>query len=88
MMTFGFGGFGMLFGFLFWIVIAGLIVWALAQALPRITASNNGTTYPTTPSGTNNAPQDAFALEILKQRFARGEITREEYEAMRQELAV
>ncbi len=86
MMAFGFGGFGMLFGFLFWIVIAGLIVWALAQALPRVTASNNGASIPTT--HTNDASQDVFALEILKQRFARGEITREEYEAMRQELAV
>ncbi len=83
MMAFGFGGFGMLFGFLFWIVIAGLIVWALAQALPRVTASNNGSSISPV-----NTSQDDFALEILKQRFARGEITREEYEAMRQELAV
>ena len=83
MMAFGFGGFGMLFGFLFWIVIAGLIVWALAQALPKVTASNNNTNLTSV-----TRSQDDFTVEILKQRFARGEITREEFEAMRQELAV
>jgi len=82
MMTFGFGGFGMLFGFLFWIVIAGLIVWALAQALPRLTALNTGSHTSAT------APKDDFALEILKQRFAKGEITREEYDDMRLNLTV
>jgi putative membrane protein len=83
MMAFGFGGFGMLFAFLFWIVIAGLIVWALAQALPRLTASNSGASHTSA-----NAPQDNFALEILKQRFAKGEITREEYDDMRLNLTV
>ncbi len=81
MMAFGFGGFGMLFGFLFWIVIAGLIVWALAQAIPRLTTPNAGTHSSAT------ASKDDFALEILKQRFAKGEITREEYDDMRLNLS-
>ncbi len=31
-------------------------------------------------------PPDASAMEILKKRYARGEITREQYEQMRRDL--
>ena len=83
MMTFGFGGFGMLFSFLFWIIIAGFVVWALAQALSRSSAPHGGSDISSIATS-----QSDFTLEILKQRFAKGEITREEFESMRQELAV
>ena len=82
MMAFGFGGFGMLFGFLFWIAIAGLIVWAISQMLARTSTAPRDGRYSSPPT------QNDFALEILKQRFVRGEISREEFEAMRQDLAV
>ena len=83
MMTFGFGGFGMLFGFLFWIILAGFIVWGLAQLFSRTSTAHDNPLL----SSTATSSED-FTLDILKQRFARGEITREEFESIRQDLAV
>lgn len=82
MMAFGFGGFGMLFMLLFWILVAGLVVWALAQFLP-------GVTQRTTTSGaiTSVSRQDS-ALDVLRQRYARGELSKAEYDDMRRELAI
>lgn len=71
---YGFGWLAMLF---FWaLLIGGLIVlglWAFRHALPAGPAAGPGT---------------GRALEILKERYARGEITREQYEQMRRELEV
>ncbi len=82
MMAFGFGGFGMLFMLLFWILVAGLVVWALAQFLPEVAerTSANG-------SITSDSWQDS-ALDVLQQRYARGELSKAEYDDMRRELAV
>ncbi len=70
------GGFGLLFMALFWLlVIAGVVVvvvW-LAGA-----ARNAGTR-------TGAAGMD-HALEVLRERYARGEITLEQYEQIRHEL--
>ena len=70
----GFGGLGILFMLIFWVVVIGLGVWLLANLFPKIS--------------TNTSPQNApdSPVEILKRRYARGEISREEYERMRQEL--
>jgi putative membrane protein len=81
MMAFGFGGFGMLFMLLFWILVAGLVVWALAQFLPGVAdrTSTNGAI-------TSGFRQDS-ALDVLRQRYARGELSKAEYDDMRRELA-
>lgn len=81
MMAFGFGGFGMLFILLFLIIVVGLVVWALAQFLPRI--AGGATTNGATASG----PSQDSALDVLRQRYARGEISKAEYDDMRRELA-
>ncbi len=70
----GFGGFGFIFMALFWIVIIGAGIWLLSNLFPK----NNGT--PSRPS------DNETALDILKQRYARGELTKEEYESMRHDL--
>lgn len=58
----------------FWVLIivgiVALVAWLFRSAGPLVTA-------PARPS---------TALEILKERYARGEITREQYEQMRQEI--
>ena len=81
MMAFGFGGFGMLFTLLFWLLIAAVIVWALAQALPRMTER----TSPRRPESAQLTQNDA--LEVLRQRYARGELSKEDYETMRKDLS-
>jgi putative membrane protein len=67
------GGLGM---FLFWGLIIGLVVW-LVVTLTR--------------SGQGNAPHGAqpdSALETLRRRLAAGEITPQEFDALRQKLGV
>ncbi len=75
-------GFGFPFMALFWILLIGLGVWAVVRL-----ASNASNASSHNQDATMISRQDA-ALEVLKQRYARGEITKSEYEAMRQDLMV
>ena len=62
----------MMFGMVFfWIALLGLAVWALRTLFPSHLDL----------SGTSQKP-----LEILAHRYARGEITRTEYEAAKRDL--
>ncbi len=70
---FGFGG---IFTILFWVVIIGLGVWLVS----RLTSNANSQ------SPSNSATSPESALDILKKRYARGEITQEQYEAMRRDV--
>ncbi len=65
MMWHGTMGFGWVF-WIFWILIAVVIIWLMAYVLK--------TNHPVEGSRENRA------LEILKERFARGEIDEEEYD--------
>ncbi len=65
----------MLFGLLIFVGIILLAVWAIA----RWTGSER--LRPSNPSGSQEDP-----LTILQRRYARGEITREEYERIRSDL--
>lgn len=65
---FGFGWVWMLVGTLFWIVVLGLVVWAVVRLFP----SRREQTTP---------------LDILKERYARGEITQAEFEQARRALS-
>lgn len=70
----GWGGIAMILGSLFWIALLALIVLVIVRLWPG--------------SGTfqSSAPREDEALSILRQRYARGEIDREEYEQKRQDL--
>ncbi len=63
---------------LFWGAIIGFIVWAI-QALTRRESSQTQRSQP-------GAPQPA-ALDIAEERYARGDITREEFEQIKRDLA-
>ena len=69
----GFGGFGMIFGFIFFVAIVigviFLIVWLVRRSGYNITDKTS-----------------AHSLEILKERYAKGELTKEQYEIMKKEL--
>lgn len=64
-------GWWMLFGSVWFIVFWGFVIWLFARVLGK--------------PGSNGTREDT-ALEILKRRYARGEITKEEYEAMRRDI--
>ena len=68
----GFGWFVPVFGIFFW----GLIIWGIV-ALIRFLVSSNRTPSPV---------RTASAIDILKNRYARGEIGREEFEDKKKDL--
>lgn len=71
----GFGILGLLFMLVFWGGLILLAVW-LVRAL---FSSNSGRDL-------NAGGKDQNARQILDQRYARGEISREQYEIMKQDL--
>ncbi len=71
----GMGWGGMWFGWIIWLVIIGGIVWAV------VTIVNNNNR-----KQQNYFPREEDSLEILKKRYARGEINREQFEQMKQDL--
>ena len=68
------GGFGMGFGWIVPLAVLGLLVWA-AFSLSRLSRSRDGH------KGENQA------LDVLKERYARGDLTREEFEHMKRDIA-
>ena len=74
---FGFGGILMV---IFWVAVIGLAVWLLSLLFPRATHSISSSG----PAQLANLP--ASAAEILKQRYARGEISKEQFEQMRRDV--
>ena len=64
---FGFGILPMFFVMFFWIVIAGLVVFLIV----KLAGGTSGHKVP-----------KSDAEEILKQRYARGELTKEQYDEM------
>ena len=71
----GFGILGLLFMLVFWGGLILLAVW-LVRAL---FSSNSGRDL-------NAGGKDQNARQILDQRYARGEISREQYEIMKQDI--
>lgn len=59
----------------FWLVLLGLIIWAVVRLLPARGGSRG------------SRPEQDTPEEILDRRFARGEIDLETYQAQRSALA-
>lgn len=77
--SFGMGGYGMMgfgmgFGWIFMVLFWGALIWLV------VTLVNQSQSH------TNRGRKDESATEILKKRYAKGEITKKEYEEMRKEL--
>ena len=82
MIGFGFGGFGMFLMILFWILLIAAAIWFVARLFPQIAGQP--------PSGTSSTRDltPPTPGDILKERYARGEISKEQYDEMRRTLAV
>ena len=79
-MMMGFGGFNVILMILFWVVIVLIAVWLVGRLFPQFT----GFTAPPS-SGKRSEPAES-PMEILKQRYARGELNQAEYDEMRHKL--
>ncbi len=64
----GWGGMG--FGIIFWIAILALVIWAVVWFVRS---------SPYAPGRLPPADRRSSGLEVLEERYARGEISREEY---------
>ena len=82
MMTHGVrGGFGsMLFMPVLGIIILGLVIWAVVAAFHESGDSNE------TNHSDRSFHKEDSPIDILKKRYARGEIDKEEYEAKKKDL--
>lgn len=80
MMGFGFFGIGMLLMVLFWVLIIGGAVWLVVM----LARGSQGQSAPRAlmPS----APSGQTPLDILKERYAKGEITQDQFEEMKRSL--
>ena len=65
-------GWWMVFGMLWMVVFWGAIIWAIVWGVSRV--------------GGHDHPSAESPLEIAKRRYARGEITKEQYEQLRGDL--
>lgn len=72
----GFGGWGMGLGFIFMLLFWGLIILGIVALIRWLM----------TQSFPYHSPRDKSPLEILQERYARGEIGREEYEQKKRDL--
>ena len=68
--------FGMVWMALFWAVLIGLAVWLVQALFPRTGGASRQVVR-----------QPGDANEILDRRYARGEISREEYDLMKDTLS-
>ena len=69
----GIGGIGMGWGWILGLIVIVAIVWLVVRS--------------TNQAGNPNTTNSKSALDILKERYARGEIDKEEYEEKKKDLS-
>lgn len=74
MMNWGNYGWGMGFGWIYMIIFWALVILGIVYVVKLASRGPKG------------ADKEESALDILKKRYAKGEITKEEYERMKEDL--
>ena len=69
---YGMMGFGMGFGFIFMLLFLGVVIWLIATLI-NLPQSNK--------------KDDSDPFTILKKRFAKGKITKKQFEEMKKEIS-
>lgn len=67
-------GFGWIFMLLFW----GLVIWAIIYLAQNISRTNRRSDH--------KDSHDDRSMNIIKERYARGEISKEEFDKMKKDL--
>jgi putative membrane protein len=86
----GIGGHGMggpfmaLFGFLFFLLVVALVAWLIVTLVRRGRHYHRAAAAPESAAA---LPKADDPLEVLRMRYARGEVTKEQYDAIREDLA-
>jgi putative membrane protein len=80
---FGFGWGGMIFGGLLMLLFWGVVIALIVLAVRALSRPGSG---PVAPSAGSPGQARDPALEILRERYARGEISKDEFNSMRQDL--
>jgi putative membrane protein len=75
-MDWGFGGGWMVLGSIFFIVFWGAIIWLIVWGVRTITSRSGG-----------GQSSGKSALDIAKERYARGEISKAEFEQIKKDLS-
>lgn len=82
----GFGVWGLLFSAVIWIGLIALGIWLLARLFPTGGGNHSGRLNRGQQPG--RVDRQETALEILQKRYARGELSKEEYETIRHDLTL
>ena len=69
-------GWWMLMGGLWMLLFWGLVIWLIVWAIRKVSNTGKG-----------GSTGGGSALEIAKERYARGEITKAEYDQMKEDLS-
>lgn len=80
MMGYGYGYWAMIIGTVITLVLLGGLIWLVVWAVRRSSSGVNSTYH------AGGASSSQTAREVLDQRYARGEITRDQYQQMKQDL--
>ena len=86
MMNFGNFGYGFMggFGWIFMVVFWGLVVWAIVSLVRGNFGNGHGCGHD---HGDGTHEKDKSPLEILKERYAKGEIDKKEFEEKKKDLS-
>ncbi len=81
---FGFGGmlFGGLMMLVIWLLVIGGVIWLV------VTLARGGRIVNSAPSNLGGPVPGQTPLDVLNMRYAKGEITKEQYDQLRRDLSV